>query len=312
MPKTKKPYHTSTGASFTAKQLLRQNRETKMDAMEIWLRENYTDPANCCPYEDGDYVYIWGGPYDASEVLSEEFYDEKYESLIEEIRENLSGECIFWSPKPDYDGGDQYDDEQFKMYEFHQEFESSLSDIVELLNTNIDKKHKQLFYRLVYSSVVSAIEVYLAEVFIALVTEYGTFRSGYVVRKRKDSKQKRPRHSEIYSKEMSDSDRIHLLTKHHWHNFKNTTKIYLKFLGISLCDYADLFQSHIYKRHDIVHRNGRSVSGLPINFKKKDVLSFIRLAKKFGLDVNKRIEARLNDPEAGKIDRSEIINDSPF
>ena len=316
MPKRNKPYHTSdNSASFTAKQLLRQNQSTKLDVIETWFRENYTDPVNCCPYSDGGYDYIWGGPYDALEVLSYEFMDDKYTALIEMVAGELNSECSFWSPEPTADEEEYYEQtfgEQIKLNGFYKEFEKSVFDISELLSSKTDKNHKQLFYRLVYASVISALEAYLASAFIELVTEYGKFRSAYVVKRRKEKNKKKPKHSEIYSQSASRSDRLQLSTGHNWHNLEKTEKLYHDFLGVSFPKYVSAFKNHIYNRHDIVHRNGKNQSGEIIRFKKKDIKDLIKLTKKFGSDINKLIEMRLNEPDAGRIDRNDVIDDSPF
>lgn len=52
-----------------------------------WFLENYKDPANGVPYE-GEYIYVYGGPYHAEEVLPEHFPDADevdIENAVEEI-----------------------------------------------------------------------------------------------------------------------------------------------------------------------------------------------------------------------------------
>src|SRR5262245_31613642 len=50
-------------------------RDQRIDEMVEWFHSNYEDPANHMPYEsaEGGYQWIWGGPYDASDVLQDEF-----------------------------------------------------------------------------------------------------------------------------------------------------------------------------------------------------------------------------------------------
>lgn len=72
------------------------------EEMRRWFYENYEDPANLLPYEskEGGYFYLWGGPYDAREVLSDKFYDEYPDDVIEELAKELEDECWEWSAKP--------------------------------------------------------------------------------------------------------------------------------------------------------------------------------------------------------------------
>ena len=46
-----------------------------IDLMVTWFLENFEDPDNETPYdgEEGGYLYIWGGPFDAHEILEEYF-----------------------------------------------------------------------------------------------------------------------------------------------------------------------------------------------------------------------------------------------
>lgn len=88
-----------------------------------WFREHFEDPANETPYssEDGGYQYIWGGPYDAREQLSDEFGTMISEDLIADIAVELENDDIVdWAPGPkhpdhvrasDEAAADRYEDE---------------------------------------------------------------------------------------------------------------------------------------------------------------------------------------------------------
>ncbi|MEO8592699.1 MAG: DUF262 domain-containing protein [Candidatus Solibacter sp.] len=68
-----------------------------VDRMIRWFFENYEDPANGVPYEsaEGGYQYIAGGPYDAEEVLSEEF-DDLPDLLIEAALQRIHSSGWEW------------------------------------------------------------------------------------------------------------------------------------------------------------------------------------------------------------------------
>ena len=78
-----------------------------IDEMKKWFLENYEDPANSCPYEskEGGYIYIYGGPYDAHDELSDEFghkyNDEEITIASEELVEE--NDVWDWSGIPDDD-----------------------------------------------------------------------------------------------------------------------------------------------------------------------------------------------------------------
>ena len=56
-------------------QRLSQEGYASVDQMVDWFREHYENPAEHMPYDsaEGGYQYIAGGPYNASDVLEEEF-----------------------------------------------------------------------------------------------------------------------------------------------------------------------------------------------------------------------------------------------
>jgi len=61
--------------SFSFEELKNVDSEVQKDVMRHWFISNYENPAERTPYEskEGGYIYIWGGPYDAGEVLGELF-----------------------------------------------------------------------------------------------------------------------------------------------------------------------------------------------------------------------------------------------
>jgi hypothetical protein len=66
--------------------------------MEAWFREYYEDPANETPRDDGEFVYPWGGPYDAFDELYSEFGGLVPGDRVQELAEKLTKECIDWAP----------------------------------------------------------------------------------------------------------------------------------------------------------------------------------------------------------------------
>jgi hypothetical protein len=67
--------------------------EAAVDAMVEWFFDNFEDPVNSTPWEDG-YVYIWGGPYDASEELEDTFGDELEKQFGEKLRARVIAEAV--------------------------------------------------------------------------------------------------------------------------------------------------------------------------------------------------------------------------
>ncbi|KKN53905.1 hypothetical protein LCGC14_0597600 [marine sediment metagenome] len=76
--------------------------------MVAWFRENFEDPAQNTPHnsQEGGYQYIWGGPYDARDQLSDfspqiisEFGDEAEVRLIDRAVDGVESEGLSdWAP----------------------------------------------------------------------------------------------------------------------------------------------------------------------------------------------------------------------
>jgi hypothetical protein len=67
-------------------------------SMVDWFFANFEDPAHETPW-DGEYVYIWGGPYEAREELEEAFGAFATESMLEAAAEEIEKHGLFeWAP----------------------------------------------------------------------------------------------------------------------------------------------------------------------------------------------------------------------
>ncbi len=77
-----------------------EDNHTQLDVMRTWFFQNFEDPAECTPFDSGEggYQYIWGGPYDAQEELTSEFYDIVPYELIVKLSDELNDICCEWAP----------------------------------------------------------------------------------------------------------------------------------------------------------------------------------------------------------------------
>jgi hypothetical protein len=100
----------SSGLSRT--QFRRLQKEPKREAMLEWFSDNYEDPVERTPYEsaEGGYQYIYGGPYDAREVVEEMFSGLASDKLIEEVIEQIEADGqTEWTRAPSADDYDEDD-----------------------------------------------------------------------------------------------------------------------------------------------------------------------------------------------------------
>lgn len=73
------------------------SKEDCIEAVTTWFFENFEDPVHHDSYisAEGGYQYIWGGPYDASEILWEAFEGHLPPEIIEEAIEDIQSDGTF-------------------------------------------------------------------------------------------------------------------------------------------------------------------------------------------------------------------------
>lgn len=86
-----------------AVELLTKEGYASPDQMVDWFLANYEDPVERVPYvsAEGGYQYYAGGPYDAEEVLTQEFPDSTTRDVSEAVRE-LENDAVEWVKRGDY------------------------------------------------------------------------------------------------------------------------------------------------------------------------------------------------------------------
>jgi len=68
------------------------------NAMVDWFQVNFEGPAESTPWDDGEYVYIWGGPCAAREELEEAFWTSASERALEVAVERIEEDGWQWAP----------------------------------------------------------------------------------------------------------------------------------------------------------------------------------------------------------------------
>lgn len=120
-------------AGVTRSQLKRLvSRQRQIDYMRHWFAERYEDPAQETLYnsEEGGYLFIWGGPYDASEELQEEFGEIVPFDRIEAVVSDVEADGITdWAPGKRHPDQQQRQEESEADYQ-EREIEIPLSDLV--------------------------------------------------------------------------------------------------------------------------------------------------------------------------------------
>jgi hypothetical protein len=277
------------------------DRATQIEVMERWFRSNYEDPANRTPYDSGEggYIYIWGGPFNAREELRERFHEIVPDDAIEELADELEGEAWEWAPTP---SSEDYDNTIFAdlagITEFFDNFSDAILNIEQLLETRIEPSLAPTFYRLLYVNVITAMETYLSDAFISTVANDPALMRRFV-ESTPEFKSEKVSLSQVYKamEEVEQRARSYLADVV-WHHLPRAKAIYKATLDIEFPDDLGPLLLAVHRRHDIVHRNGKTKDGDEINLTKEQVKELTEIALAFVEKLDEQLGARGEGEEA--------------
>ena len=255
--------------------------DVQKDVMEYWFFTHFEDPANSMPYMDGEYHYLWGGPYYAEEELNEEFKGKVQKETIQKLVDELSGYGWQWAPT---EGGDYYDEDYDEDYIFpYHNFIDAINNINMLLRITIsnqnEAKYLECLHKLLYVNVITALETYLSDTFIKTIQSHKDLAHKFVGNKiMKEEELQKFKHYRSVS----------------WHNTNKANKMYKNTLNVELFndqEEKDKIDKVIKKRHDIVHRNGKNKDGDDIYITQKEILFLIAVVGQFVENIEEKIRA---------------------
>lgn len=284
--------------AISRSELAEADRDTQIAVMRTWFRQNFEDPAERTPFEsrEGGYIWIWGGPYAAAEELGTEFGGLIDDDVIDDLASELTAICWHWAPteRPgDYD--EFLVDDIAQITEFYDNFSSGILDIEALLKTEVYGPVESCFCRLLFVNVITAMETYLSDAFINSVIPDEVLMRRFVENS-PEFKSEKVTLAEVFKA----AEKIEQKVKAHladavWHNLGRVKPMYRDVLGVAFPqDVGSLFRA-VLKRHDIVHRNGRSKSGEEILITREDVRRLVEEVEQFVQAVDQELsEARAN------------------
>jgi hypothetical protein len=267
---------------FEANELAELETDVQRSIMEHWFRRNYEDPAERTPYdsEEGGYVWIWGGPYDAGDELRNEFQGNVAEDVLEELISDLERESWKWAPteRPgDYDYVDDIAAIDNQLGQFH----VAIAAIEKLLEVKVDPLASAHLLKMLYVGVVTAVETYLANAFVPRVIGSPEGIRRFVEAYADFGNIKIPlnalfkEHSTIegrVKKELGDIV---------WHNLARAGALFKATLDVQFPRDSSAIYRAVAIRHDLVHRNGKTKDGVDIAVTPAMVDDLVEAAREF-------------------------------
>lgn len=191
--------------------------------------------------------------------------------------------------------------------EFFKEFETELAATASLLAAATQTPNANTVFKLIYAHTVTLMEALISSVVRKLVvSDESLLRSlaaGY----------KKVNVVSVSLKEIAENPKVvetivlRILAEQTFHNVATIKEV----LGVMFGDHMkDLDLAGVgricSKRHDIVHRNGKTVDDKPIELSPAEVDQAISTVSEFALDVRRRIEAALREAEGESALISEV------
>ncbi len=239
-------------------------KDAKKEVMRVWFSERYEDPVHNSPWIDGGYVFINGGPYDATELLEDEFSGLVAGEVIKELAEELSSECFDWTGASDRVEYQDYDD-YLEEYSFRSEglaragFEQSAKEIRQLLQSpQISEQH---YLRMPYAGVITALETYLSDFSINIIKGQRGYLEAFIEKNEQFAVQKFTLNKIFLQMSQIEKTAVDYLKSLMWHDLAKVTGIYSTTLEIEFPKISELYKA-VLTRHDLVHRSGKTKDGL--------------------------------------------------
>lgn len=301
-------YCTSDGRSVLPQDLPRLSGEEQLDVMETWFRERYEDPAERTPYEsaEGGYIWIWGGPYEADEVLGDEFGDKVSQETIDSLVEDLGSECSIWAPTSLLEDYDELFADIAGISDYHANFLDGLHDIRQLADSRVDSA--ACLFRLLYINVITILETYLSDAFTnTVLNDPGLLRK--FIENAPNFQKEKINLSDIYrAVDNAEEKARNYLRQIIWHHLFRVRPMYRGVLNVNFPEAPPIFRA-VEIRHDLVHRNGKTKDGEAIPIDKGHVLSLADEVEKFVEQIDGQLQAVRRD-ETGEPARG--VSDGPL
>ncbi|MBK6743185.1 MAG: hypothetical protein IPG66_09495 [Hydrogenophilales bacterium] len=252
-------------------------QDLQIAAMRRWFLERFENPANETPWdgEDKEYVFVWGGPYDPNDEIQDRFSGivdfETMRELIEDLWDEVGDE---WAPI-DHEGVD-YDEYLSHLIVIDRSdprsfLEDRIAEIFSVLDAAVlDGAHRRLLHQMAHSSLISALEAYLADT-VSYWVENDERALRRFVSTNKDFQARSLTVAELFERfeKLAGEVKIYL-ADFVWHRLDKVKPMLTSGLEIQVPEIGDLMKE-IIVRHDIVHRAGRRADGSLVELATEDL-----------------------------------------
>ncbi|MGY3860211.1 hypothetical protein ACW5WN_01200 [Aeromonas lacus] len=297
------------GKKVPLKSLRYISKADQLDVMRKWFYENFENPVESCPHDSEDgYIYIYGGPYEASEELQEMFSQYVNEKLIEDLVDELNAECYEWSANSN-NINDWYDDDLYDAVTSSEKpyvkFLENINNIKELSKGKSEAQQKEHLLGLLYTNVITALETLYVELFVKTIEKDDIYVANCIEKGKIEFKVSKdiaalPFKGETIEKMHEELLKaiVDCLINASWHSTNKVVERYKATFGIQVqknWPINDIEAATLIRNH-LVHRGGKDKDGNPVTITEQSLEQLldhaIALAEKLNESVDDVIKAK--------------------
>lgn len=266
-------------------------QDDQVAAMVQWFHARFWDPAHETPYmsSEGGYIWVHGGPYDATEQLQERFSGIATEEAIEEAIDSVQSDGIYdWAPTQIT----YYDEEQDVFVDERnaptQRLEERLDKLKAVLDLQGNAEAIETARNLAYAGVIAALETFLWET-MAYWVESDPRTVSNLITKLPVFRDRQMKLGDIYSMHEKLKAEVKAHMQHLvWHRWEDVAPLIKNGLEIEFPSVRQFIEP-TKKRHDIVHRSGQDVDGNAVVITADDVRDLADKVLEFANELDRRI-----------------------
>jgi Probable Zinc-ribbon domain len=152
---------------------------------------------------------------------------------------------------------------------------------------------KQAFFRMLYSSAITVMETYLSDAFYQSVIKNESLIERLMLTT-PEFRDKKYSLSEVVAWQKQTKEKVsEYLFNIVWHNLAKVRCMYNDVLGVKFPDKSDSIHVAIAIRHDVIHRNGRTISGKFHRFTDTDIQKLFNEIEVFVIEIDNRLKSSI-------------------